>query len=158
MIMLYRRLTSVLLGCCLLAIPGPGNAAAAPAKVLVALKQAGLGDQVIQAVVREKVIETAAFTVEELIGLKKAGMTDETLEAVITERSFMKQSRPLVYGRSIKPIQLSSVQDLIELKRSGVSDEVIHAIVVASSGRHDDASERAWEMLDRMGIEIEMHP
>jgi len=158
MIMLYRILKSVVLGCFLMAILGLGNAAAAPAKALVALKQAGLGDRVIQAVVREKVIETAAFTVEELVGLKKAGMTDETMEVLIAERSFMKRSRPIVYGRSIKPIHLSSVQDLIELKRSGVSDEVIHAIVVASSGRHDEAYERAWEMLDRMGIEIKMHP
>lgn len=156
--MTFRMLKPVLLGCFLMALNWPANGAAAPVKDLVALKQAGLGDRVIQAVVREKVIETAAFTVDELIQLKKAGMTDETLEILVTERSFMKQSRPVVYGRSIKPIRLSSVQDLVELKRSGVSDEVIHAIVVASSGQRDEAYERAWEMLDRMGIEIKVQP
>jgi len=158
MTMISRIFKSVVLGFFLMAILWPVNAAAAPAKALVALKQAGLGDQVIQAVVREKVIETAAFTVQELIQLKKAGMTDETLEILVTERSFMKQSRPIVYGRSLKPIHLSSVEELVRLKQSGVSDEVLHAIVVASSGRHDEAYERAWEMLDRLGIEIKVQP
>ena len=132
--------------------------AAMPSKALVALKQAGFSDQVIQAVAREKVIETAAFTVEELIQLKKAGMADETLEVLITERSFMRRAQPIIYGKETKPLDLSSVQDLIELKQSGMSDEVIQAVVVASSQRRDEDYYRSWEMLNRMGIVIRMRP
>ena len=83
-------------------------------------------------------------------------MTDETLEVLVTERSFMKQSQPIVYGRSLKPLRLSSVQDLLELKQSGVSDDVIYAIVVASSGRNGEEYDRAWDMLNRMGFEIKV--
>jgi hypothetical protein len=151
-----RMVKNVLLICLLIVPHWPSNAVAMPTNALVALKQAGLGDRVIQAVAREKVIETAAFTVDELIQLKQAGMTDETMEILVTERSFMKQSQPIVYGRSIKPLHLSSVQDLIELKQSGVSDDVIRAIVLASSGRRDEGYEQAWEMLNRMGIEIKV--
>ncbi len=135
-----------------------GTVLAMPSKALVALKQAGIGDQVIQAVAREKVIETAAFTVEELIQLKQAGMTDATLEVLVTERSFMRKAEPIVYGRAVKPLNLSSVQDLIELKQSGMSDEVIQAVIIASSERRDEDYYRAWDMLNRMGIEIEVNP
>ena len=152
---MMSRMVKAVLVCFLMAVYGPGEVAGMSSRDLVALKQAGLGDRVIQAVVREKVIETAAFTVEELIQLKEAGMTDETMEILVTERSFMKQSRPIVYGRSLKPLRLSSVQDLVELKQSGVSDDVIHAIVVASSGQRGEAYDRAWDMLKQMGIEIE---
>lgn len=142
----------------LIVFGGPLPVSAASAEALVALKQAGLGDQVLQAVAREKVLETAAFTVEELIALKKAGMTDATLEMLVRERSFLRQARPIVYGRSVKPIHLSSVQDLVELKQSGMRDEVIQAIVVAASPRRDEDYERAWEMLNRLGLEIEVRP
>ena len=154
--MINRIFNGVVMVCLLMAPHWPGNAVAMPPNALVALKQAGVSDRVIQAVVREKAIETAAFTVEELIQLKQAGMTDETMEILVTERSFMKQSQPIVYGRSIKPLQLSSVQDLIALKQSGVSDDVIRAIVVASSARRDEGYEQAWDMLNRMGIEIKV--
>lgn len=147
-----------LVACLLMTLTWPHALAAMPAKALVALKQAGLGDQVIQAVAREKVIETAAFTVEELILLKKAGMADETLEILVVERSFMRQAQPIVYGRSVKPLHLSSVEDLVALKQSGMSDEIIQAIVVAASPRRDEEYERAWDMLNRMGIEIKVRP
>ena len=142
----------------LITLAWPHAMAAMTAKALVALKQAGLGDHVIQAVAREKVIETAAFTVEELIQLKKAGMTDETLEILVVERSFIRQAQPIVYGRSVKPLHLSSVEDLVALKQSGMSDDVIQAIVVAASPRRDEEYERAWAMLNRMGIEIKVRP
>ena len=133
-------------------------AGAMPTNALVALKQAGFSDQVIQAVAREKVIETAAFTVEELIQLKEAGMADETLEILVTERSFMRRAKPIIYGKETKPLDLSSVQDLIEMKQSGMSDEVIRAVVVASSERRDEDYYRSWEMLNRMGIVIRTRP
>jgi hypothetical protein len=152
--MTMARLLKAGLVCLLMVVCGPVGVAGMSSKDLVALKQAGVGDRVLQAVVREKVIETAAFTIQELIQLKEAGMTDETLEILVTERSFMRQSQPIVYGRSLKPLHLSSVQDLVELKQSGVSDDVIYAIVVASSGQRGEAYDQAWAMLKQMGIEI----
>jgi hypothetical protein len=53
---------------------------------------------------------------------------------------------------------MSSVQDLIELKQSGMSDDVIQAIVVASSQRRGEDYDRAWEMLNRMGLEVKIRP
>jgi len=155
---MMHSFAKTLLTCLLMTLAWPHALVAMPAKALVALKQAGLGDQVIRAVAREKVIETAAFTVEELILLKKAGMADETLEILVVERSFMRQAQPIVYGRSIKPLHLSSVEDLVALKQSGMSDEIIQAIVVAASPRRDEEYERAWDMLNRMGIEIKVRP
>lgn len=131
---------------------------AMPSKALVALKKAGFSDQVIQAVAREKVIETAAFTVEELIQLKEAGMTDETVEVLVTERSFMRQAQPIIYGRAVKPLNMSSVQDLIELKQSGMSDDVIQAVVIASSQRRGEDYDRAWDMLNGMGLRVRVRP
>ena len=154
--MMMSRMFKAVLVCLLMAAYGPGEAVGMSSRDLVTLKQAGLGDRVIQAVVREKVIETAAFTVEELIQLKEAGMTDETMEILVTERSFIRQSQPIVYGRSLKPLHLSSVQDLVELKQSGVSDDVIYAIVMASSGQRGEAYDQAWAMLKQMGIEIKV--
>ena len=144
--------------CLLIIINAPEQLSAMPSKALVALKQAGFSDKVIQAVVREKVIETAAFTVEELIQLKQAGMTDETVEVLVNERSFMRQAQPIIYGKAVKPLNMSSVQDLIELKQSGMSDDVIQAIVVASSQRRGEDYDRAWDMLNGMGLEVRVRP
>lgn len=155
---MMNRMIKTALICILIFIIGPDQIWAISSKALVALKQAGFGDAVIQAVVREKVIETAAFTVEELVQLKQAGMTDETVEVLVTERSFMRQAQPIIYGRAVKPLNMSSVQDLIELKQSGMSDEVIQAIVVASSQRRGEDYDRAWNMLNGMGLEVRMRP
>ena len=152
-----HRAKALLVGL-LIMLHGPPAVSAAPAEALVALKKAGLGDRGLQAGVREKGLETAAFTVEELVALKRAGMADATLEMLVTERSFLRQAQPIVYGRSVKPVRLASVQDLVELKRSGMPDEVIQAIVVASSRRRDAEYDRAWEMLHRLGLEIEVRP
>ena len=52
----------------------------------------------------------------------------------------------------------SMVQDLIELKQSGMSDDVIQAIVVASSQRRGEDYDRAWDMLNGMGLEVRVRP
>jgi len=153
---IMNRLIKTAMICILFFICGTDIGSAMPTKALVALKQAGFSDSTIQAIAREKVIETAAFTVEELIQLKQAGMKDETVEILVTEHSFMRQAQPKIYGKAVKPLNMSSAQDLIELKQSGMSDEVIQAIVVASSQRHGEDYERAWKMLDNMNIELDV--
>jgi hypothetical protein len=135
-----------------------GETWALSSKDLVTLKEAGFSDGVIQAVVREKVIETAAFTVEELVQLKKAGMTDGTIEVLVTERSFMRRSQPIIYGSAVKPLNMASIPDLIELKQSGMSDDVIRAVVIAASERRGEEYDRAWDLLNRMGLEIRVRP
>lgn len=133
-------------------------AAAMSDRDLVALKKAGLSDEVIHVVVREKIVETAAFTVEELIALKEAGMQDDTIVVLVAERSFMRRAQPIVYHSSAKPLNLASVPDLIELKRSGMSDDILQAVIVAASSRRGEDYERAWDMLERLGIDVKLRP
>jgi hypothetical protein len=52
---------------------------------IIRLKKAGLSDQTIQVIVTQKVIETAAFTVEEIVDMKKAGLSEETIQMIIKE-------------------------------------------------------------------------
>ena len=39
------------------------------------LKKAGISDQTIEVIVREKAIETAAFSVQEIVDMKNAGLS-----------------------------------------------------------------------------------
>ena len=84
---------------------------------IVRLKKAGLSDTTIQLMVREKTVETAAFSVQEIIDLKKAGLTEKTIQMLIQEGSFLKDTAPIVYGKDIRSIEFSTAQDIIELKK-----------------------------------------
>ena len=152
------RILQTALFCILIFFSNFSDTYALSSKALVALKEAGLGDGVIQAVAREKVIETAAFTVEELIQLKEAGMSDDTIEILVTERSFMRQAKPIVYGNAVRPLNMSSVEDLIALKQSGMSDDVIQAIAIAASDRRDASYDRACDLLNLVGLEVRVRP
>ncbi|VBB42514.1 hypothetical protein TRIP_B200654 [uncultured Desulfatiglans sp.] len=123
---------------------------------LIALRRAGLSDAAIQTIIQEKVVETAAFSVEEIVDMKRAGFSDALVQTIVREGSFMKDAEPVVYGRNLSPVTMTTVQDLIELKKSGFSDEVIQAVIQAGSDR-TEASERekAWEMLREMGVVID---
>ena len=95
-------------------------------KQVVALKKAGVSDQTIQVIAREKVIETAAFSVDDIVAMKKAGVGEQTLQMIITDGSFLNGSDPVVYGQSTQSVRNISPADIINLKKSGISDEVIH--------------------------------
>ena len=122
---------------------------------IIKLKKAGLKEETIQLLIREKTIETCAYTIEEILMLKKAGLKDETIQLLIKEGSLMKDREPVVYGRDVRPLKFTSVEDIIRLKNAGVSDEVIMAIVTAL--KSDDKAEReeAWKMLESMEIRID---
>jgi hypothetical protein len=121
------------------------------------LKRAGVSDATIELLVRERAVETAAFSVEEILAMKAAGMGDKALQAVITAGSFMKDREPVVYGNAMKPLTLSSPADLIALKQAGVSDEVLQAIALASRGGGDAFErEQALEILRNSGIWVDM--
>ncbi|MCK4986803.1 MAG: hypothetical protein KAS40_14840, partial [Desulfobacterales bacterium] len=65
---------------------------------IVRLKEAGVSDTTIQIMVREKVVETAAFSVQEIIDMKNAGLSEKTIRMVIQEGSFLKDTAPIIYG------------------------------------------------------------
>lgn len=123
---------------------------------IVRLKKAGVSDQTIQVIVREKVIETAAFSVDEIIAIKKAGVGDKTLQMLITDGSFLKDREPIVYGEKMRSIRYTSPLDIIELKQAGLSDEVIKAIVTVSSDRYRADQENAFRLLESMGLRIHL--
>ena len=120
------------------------------------MKKAGISDETIKLMIKEKTIETCAFTAEEIVNLKKAKVSDQTIRMLIKEGSFMKNAGTVVYGKDIRPIKFATVEDIIKLKNSGLSDEVIEAIIVVTGKTGDDIQrERAWAMLKSMEINIE---
>ena len=108
-------------------------------------------------IIKEKVIETSAFTVQELIDLKiHARLSEKTLQTLITDGSFLKDRSPVVYGQDVNPVRLTTVADIIELKRAGVSDDIIQAIIISgSSSRNEPDRDNAWQMLNRMEIDVD---
>ena len=125
-------------------------------EAMVRLKKAGVSDQTIQVIVKEKAIETAAFSVQEIVDMKQAGLSEETIRMVITESSFLRDSSPIVYGEKIRTIQFTSVQDIIELKNAGISDDVIQAILAVVGDSDKSERQEALEFLDKMKIRIDL--
>ena len=121
------------------------------------LNKAGMGGDTIQLIIKEKIIETCAFTVQELIDLKThARLSDKTLQLLITEGSFLKDRSPVVYGQDVKPVSLTTVAYIIALKRAGISDDIIQAIIISgSSSRNESDRDKAWQMLNNMGIVLD---
>lgn len=121
------------------------------------LTAAGIDGNALAAILEEKSIETAAFTVDELIVLKQKGhLSNETIRMIVKNRSFLINRGPVVYGKEVQPIRLSSVEDIIALKKAGLSDEVIQAVVRATSESTEKSDrEKAWKMLNEMGIVID---
>ena len=123
---------------------------------IVKLSNAGVNDETIQTIKREKIIETCAFTVQEILELKGAGLSNATIRKVLESASFMKDAEPIEYGKDIRPIKFSSVKDIIDLKQAGISDEVIQAIVSGTKEVYNEEEyKRAWRMLENMGIIID---
>ena len=108
-------------------------------KEIIQLKKAGVGDKTIQLIVKEKVIETAALSVEDIVNMKKAGVND---------------SEPVVYGRENQSIRHISAQDVINLKNNGVSDNIIQSVIEATKSSDEKDRERAWRMLENLKLRI----
>ena len=124
-------------------------------KGIVQLKKAGVSDKTIQVIVEEKVIETAAFSIDDIVSIKRAGVSESTLRMLIKEGSFLKNSEPLIYGNNTRPLRFTSAQDVIELKKAGLSDEVIQAVIAVSSERYYSQREEAFDLLRNMGIVVD---
>jgi hypothetical protein len=124
---------------------------------IITLNQAGVSGETIQLLVQERAIETCSFTVQEIVQLKNAGVGDETIRMLIKQASFLKDKGPIVYGKDIKSIKLTTVKDIIELKNAGVSEDVIRAIVIfATRDANAIEREKAWDMLKNAGIVVDM--
>ena len=123
---------------------------------IVRLKEAGISDLTIQLMVREKVVETAAFSVQEIIDMKKAGLSEKTIQMVIQEGSFLKDTAPVIYGKNVRSIEFTTAQDIIELKNAGISDEVIQAIIYVVGESSDSQRQEAYDLLEDMEIRIDL--
>jgi len=134
---------------------GYGPAAAIDPDDMARLTKAGLGGNVIQTIVDEKVIETCAFTVDEIVDLKKSGMSDEAIEGIIKKGSFMKGPQKVVYGKTTQSLRSISPEDMIKLKEAGISDDVLKEIARGNIDRDDIEHQRAWDMLDSMGLLVD---
>ena len=123
-------------------------------KNVVKLKEAGVSDQTINLIVQEKVIETAAFSVDDVVAMKKAGVGEQTMQAIIKNGSDSNRSKTVVYGRSTQTVRNISPEEIITLKEKGVSDEVLQSVIEASRSEDQDDRDRAWRMLENMDLEI----
>ncbi len=121
-------------------------------KHVVALKKAGVSDQTIGVIAREKVIETAAFSIEDIVAMKKAGVGELTLQMIIKDGSFLKDKEPAVYGRSTQSVRNISPADIVYLKNNGMSDEVIQSVIEASQSDDRQERERAWRMMENIRL------
>jgi hypothetical protein len=106
--------------------------------------------------VAERTIETAAFSVDEIVSMKSAGIGEKTLQALISEGSFLKDREPIVYGKDLRSLRLTTAADIIELKRAGVSDELLRAIVAVSRSDADIDRQEALRQLAEMGIWVDL--
>lgn len=133
-------------------IASPG--ATVTGKDILELKKAGVSDKTIQLIVEEKVLETAAFSVDDIVNMKKAGVSEKTLRILIKEGSFPGNSESIIYGRETQSIRHISPQDVINLKDKGVSDNVIQSIVEATKFADEKDRERTWRILENMDLRI----
>jgi hypothetical protein len=152
--MIHLRLSLAFAG--VLAILAASDALGLDAAGILRLKQAGVGDATIELLIRERSVETAAFTVPEIVALKAAGIGEDTLQTLIREGSFMKDREPVVYGNELRSIRLATAQDIIRLKEAGVSDDVLQAIVEVSRRDADIGREQALQSLREMGIWVDL--
>jgi hypothetical protein len=125
------------------------------AKDAVRLKKAGVSDQTLEVMAKEKIIETAAFTVDEILAMKAAGIGESTLQIILAEGSFLKEREPIIYGKELRSVRYTTAADIIELKKAGVSDEVLQAIVATNRRDSDVDRDAAYKMLQNMGILVD---
>jgi hypothetical protein len=74
---------------------------------------------------------------------------------LIVEHSFLKDRQPIVYGENLHTVKFTTINDVIRLKEAGLNDEVIQAILLVVSDEYSGDRQRAWDMLDTMGIWVD---
>lgn len=122
---------------------------------VVRLKKAGVSDQTLELMAKERTLETAVFTVDEIVAMKAAGVGEKALQTLIGDGSFMKDREPVVYGNDLRSIRLTTAEDIIALKKAGVGDDVLRAIVAVNRPNSEADRQEAMRLLDQMGIWVE---
>ena len=150
--------TLIVQGLVALALSLPAGAALAmDPDAVVRLKEAGAGDAVVAALVREQSLETAAFTVDEIVKMKRAGLGDDALVRMIEEKSFVRGKKAVVYGEEVRPATRATVKDIMKLKEAGISDAVINTIVKNQAVDPDvEEQRRAMEILKDLNLLIDV--
>ena len=151
--MKHRYLATLLVIFFLFFLPAAGRGL--ESRDIMRLKQAGVSDETVRVLIREKSLETGAFRVDDILALKEAGLSDATLRMLIAEHSFLKDRQPIIYGQQLHAIKFTSVQDVIRLKEAGLSDTLIQAILRVLQEDNSADSQKAWDMLNSMGILID---
>ena len=151
--MTHRYLATLLVASVIAFLPTAGSGL--ESRDIIRLKQAGVSDETVRVLIREKSLETGAFKVDDILTLKNAGLSEATLRMLIAEHSFLKDRQPIVYGEQLHAIKFTSVQDVIRLKEAGLSDTVIQAILRVLQEDNSADSKKAWDMLNSMGILID---
>ena len=128
------------------------HALGAEAAGMVRLKRAGVSEQTLELMAKERTLETAAFTVDEIVAMKAAGIGEKALQTLISEGSFMQDREPVVYGNDLRSIRMATAADIIALKKAGVGDDVLQAIVAASRPNSEVERQEALRLLDQMGL------
>ena len=149
-----RSLVLLLLAVIVVLVVAVRGGQAISTRNLAKLKNAGVSDATIAVLIQQKTLETAAFSVEDIVQLKQAGISEKTIQMLLQESSFLRQRRPIVYGRQVRSLQFTSVQDIIDLKNAGIGDEVLQAIIAVTADPNPDDTQRAWEVLNNMGLRI----
>jgi hypothetical protein len=152
---MHTRLPRLLLtlSFCLLLVPAAAHGL--DHRDVIQLKEAGIEDETLRVLIREKSIETGAMTVAEIKAMKRAGLSDQTIRMLIEENSFLKNRQPIVYGEDLRTVEFTTVDDIIELKQAGISDEVIQAILWVLKDESTRECEAAQRMLEDMQIRID---
>ncbi len=126
------------------------------AEDMLRLKQSGISDETVKTIAGEKALETCLFSVDEIIALRKAGISDDTVRMLVSEGSFLKDAKPVIYGRDISSVKFTTAADIVDLKKAGISEETIRAIILCGShSASKDERDKAWDMLKNMGIIID---
>ena len=149
-----RALVLMLIAAAAASLVAVRSGQAVSSKSLIKLKNAGVSDATIAVLIREKTLETAAFSVEDIVRLKQAGISEKTIQMLLKEASFLRQRKPIVYGRQTRALQFTTAQDVIELKNAGVSDAVLQAIIAVTGQPDTYDTQKAWEMLTNAGLRI----
>jgi len=121
---------------------------------VVALKKAGVSDQTIEVIAQERLLECAAFSIDEIVEMKKVGVGEETMRVIFKEGSCLRDSETVVYGRSTQTVRNISPEEIIAFKKNGISDEVIRSVIEASKSDSQQDRERAWRMLENMRLRV----
>lgn len=122
---------------------------------IVRMKAAGIDDETIRIIINEKTVETCAFSVSDILEMKKGGLGNATIRTIIQNASFMKNKGIIDYTKDIRRIRSLTVEDIIALKDAGISDAVIKAVISGMRSEADVDEERAWNMLEKMGIIVD---